>query len=57
MPEESEEWVHAAHVIEFKHLWDSTIKKADFDLYGWDANPWIWVIEFERCERPKGWPG
>ncbi len=23
MPEESEEWVHAAHVIEFKHLWDS----------------------------------
>lgn len=56
MPEESEEWVHAAHVIEFKHLWDSIIKKADLDRYGWDANPWVWVIEFERCEKPKGWP-
>lgn len=32
----------------FGKLWDSTIKKADIPHYGWDANPWVWVIEFER---------
>lgn len=35
---------------QFAWLWESTIKKSDIDRYGWDANPWVWVIEFEWCE-------
>lgn len=37
----------------FHDLWDSTIKKSDLDRYGWEANPWVWAIEFERCEKPE----
>lgn len=44
-----------AYILAFADLWDSTIKKSDLDCYGWNANPWVWVIEFERCEKPEGW--
>jgi hypothetical protein len=34
----------------FSELWDSTVKKSDLGKYGWAANPWVWVIEFEKVE-------
>lgn len=45
---------HDFSLEKFEILWDSTVKKSDIDRYGWGANPWVWVIEFERCEKPEG---
>lgn len=39
-------------ITSFIGIWNSTIKKSDLDRYGWDANPYVWVISFERCEKP-----
>lgn len=35
-------------VVGFVETWNSTIKKSDLEKYGWDTNPCVWVIEFER---------
>lgn len=36
----------------FGELWDSTVKE---DWQKFASNPWVWVYEFECCEKPKGW--
>lgn len=36
---------------DFINLWDSAIKKKDLHIYGWDSNPYVWAIEFDRCEK------
>lgn len=50
-PDNEYDHIHTARE-HFIDIWNSTIKKSDLDIYGWSANPWVWVIEFERCEKP-----
>lgn len=38
---------------DFQKLWNSTIKKSDIKSYGWDVNPWVWVIEFEVIQADE----
>lgn len=44
---------HGYYAIGFKDVWNRTVKPADLNRYGWDANPWVWVIDFERINRDE----
>ena len=45
-----EYWRYATPFIK---LWDRTVKPADRNTSGWDADPWVWVIGFERIKRAE----
>ena len=45
------------YLSDFIAVWDRTIKPADLHFYGWDANPWIQVIEFERISKEQAFGG
>ena len=42
--EDTDEWTA---VEDYERVWYSTLKKTDIDKYDWDANPWVWVYDFE----------
>lgn len=48
-----EGYITFCHLIPFWKVWDSTIKAADRETYGYEANPWVWVIEFEKISKEE----
>lgn len=44
---------YTSTALGFPDVWDSTIKKSDLDRYGWAANPYVFVIEFSKIDKPE----
>ena len=51
-PENEYDSIHTARE-HFTEIWNSTIKKSDLDRYGWEANPYVFVIEFVKIDKPE----
>lgn len=41
-------------LLKFSQLWDSLYAEQG---YGWDKNPWVWVISFERISKQEAEEG
>lgn len=37
----------------FASVWNGTMTPADRALYGWEANPWVWVYEFQQISKAE----
>ena len=46
-------WTKEAYKERFEMIWNSTLKKDQLSNYGWAANPYVWVIEFERISKEE----
>ncbi|MDN0033284.1 hypothetical protein QVN85_10250 [Oscillibacter valericigenes] len=40
-------------IAEWQLVWDRTMTRAARALYGWEANPWIWVYEFQKISKAE----
>lgn len=48
IPTEASWWIpDRPYASMFRNLWESINLKRG---YGWDSNPWVWVIKFARCK-------
>ncbi len=39
--------------MHFAETWKRTVKSADLPRYGWNANPWVWAIEFKIITKQE----
>lgn len=49
-------FIDSPYIRGFISVWEDTLPNDKILKYGWDANPWVWVIKFSRIEKPEGWP-
>lgn len=49
---EIEKYVTTPLMKKFSNLWDTTVKK-ELNRYGWDANPYVWVYDFEVINKSE----
>lgn len=42
-----------AVITSFIGIWDNTVDKSDIHIYGWNANPLVYVIDFEVITKPE----
>ena len=39
----------------FARVWNDTLSRDQAVRVGWERNPWVFVIEFERVDKPAEW--